>query len=237
MKSVVLGKIIEIKHVLEAHQETITDENGKVKVVYTAKPELRKKESIKEWKEICRFKGKPLYNTTYFNPHFSYGQSMCLNVSENEEVIVSKQVFRADLEEMHLFTNKILEEIDVNAVDAADQLRLHIRAFNNQMIESNERMKAYCDLHCLKYEDSDCEKVFELIYPSKTYEIINGKMKVKHDNRSQLKAEKIDTTIVDTTLASKYACDVSEISARSSSISKDVKLLMSSPLSSLKLEK
>lgn len=179
MKSVVLGKIIEIKHVLETHQKTITDENGKVKVVYTAKPEVRKKESIKEWKEICRFKGKPLYNTTYFNPSFSYRQSTCLNVSENEEVIVSKQVFRADLEEMHLFTNKILEEIDVNAVDAADQLRLHIRAFNNQMIESNERMKAYCDLHGLKYEDSDCDKVFELVYPGKKYEIINGKMMIQ----------------------------------------------------------
>ena len=185
MKSVVLGKVVEIKHILEINQKTITDENGKEKLVYTAKPKIKKEELVAEWREICRFKGEPAYNYEYmFNwnsLHMFTGFKDTrnrLNISENEEVAIDKKVFRADLEEMHLFTNKILEEIDVNAVDAADQLRLHTRDFNKQMIESNEKMKAYCDLHGLKYEDSDCEKVFELVYLGREYKIVDGKMQV-----------------------------------------------------------
>ena len=184
MKSVVLGKVVEIKHILETNQKTIIDENGKEKLVYTAKPKIKKEESVAEWREICRFKGEPYWNSEYTrNWKYAYMHSFGdgrdkLNISENEEVAIDQRVFRADLGELHLFADKVLEEIDIDAVDAADQLRLHTREFNKQMIESNEKMKAYCDLHGLKYEDSDCEKVFELVYPYEKYEISNGEMKV-----------------------------------------------------------
>lgn len=185
MKSVVLGKVVEIKHILETNQKIITDDNGKEKLVYTAKPKIKKEESVAEWREICRFKGEPTWNYEHMYSwksfHMSDGFSDVrnkLNISENEEVAVDKKVFRADLGELHLLTNKVLEEIDIDAVDATEQLRIYTRDFNKQMIESNEKMKAYCDLHGLKYEDSDCEKVFELVYPGKEYKIVDGKMHV-----------------------------------------------------------
>lgn len=190
MKSVVLGKVVEIKHILETNQKTIIDENGKEKLVYTAKPKIKKEESAAEWREICRFKGEPAHNyeymhnwkSVYMSNGFIDGRNR-LNISENEEVAIDKKIFRADLGELHLFTNKVLEKIDIDAVDAADQLRLHTREFNKQMIESNEKMKAYCDLHGLKYEDSDCEQVFELVYPGDKYEISDGEMKVQGRNK------------------------------------------------------
>lgn len=185
MKSVVLGKVVEIKHILKTNQKTIIDENGKEKLVYTAKPKIKKEKSVAEWREICRFKGEPTWNyehmyswkSAYMSDGFSDVRNK-LNISENEEVAVDKKVFRADLGELHLFTDKVLEEIDIDAVDATEQLHLHTRDFNKQMIESNEKMKSYCDLHGLKYEDSDCKKVFELVYPGKEYKIVDGKMQV-----------------------------------------------------------
>lgn len=58
------------------------------------------------------------------------------------------------------------------------KLSNHIKEFNKMMIESNDKLKAYCDLHKLSYEDTDCIELFKLVFPDKLYIIRDGKMKV-----------------------------------------------------------
>lgn len=170
MKSVVLGKVIENVYSVDTKQKTITDEHDEEKKVYTAKPVLINNPNIKEWKEICSFEGEPRYNFHYWHRDKDF------NISENESVNVNREIFRADLNELHLQTNKVLEEIDVNKEGANYEYEAHIEQFNKMMIMSNKMMQDYCDLHKLDYRFADCEKVFSLVYPEKEYEIKDGKM-------------------------------------------------------------
>ena len=179
MKSVVLGKVIENIYSVDPKTKTIKDEHGEEKVVYTAKPVLNKEEKIKEWKEILNFEGKPKYNSygTYYSFVGVYG---CLNISENEEVSITKEIFRADLNELHLYSNKVVEEFDTNKENSTYEYEAHIEQFNKMMNTSNKAMQDYCDLHGLDYRKADCETVFSIVYPDKEYEIKDGKMVCKN---------------------------------------------------------
>ena len=177
MKSVVLGKVIENTYLIDQKTTIIKDEHGKDKKVFTAKPVLNKKSEVKEWREILRFDGEPRYNKPYssyilFSPN-------TLNISEDEVVEINNEIFRADLNELHLKTDKILEEIDIDKEATENKFNKCINSFNEAMIKSNKAMQDYCDLHGLKYWKTDCEKVFSIVYPDKEYEIKDGKMVCK----------------------------------------------------------
>ena len=174
MHSVVLGKVTENNYYVDTKTKTIVDDIGEEKIVYIGKPTLIQSPRIKEWKEICRFKGESKYNRNYYQ--YEFVPSYCLNISENESVKIEKEIFRADLNELHLHSDKVLEEIDIDKEEIEQEHKIHIKAFNKMMIESNKSMKDYCDLHGLDYENADCETVFSLVYPEKEYEIKDGKM-------------------------------------------------------------
>ena len=133
-----------------------------------------KQGKIKEWSELCLYKGEPRYNS-----RIGFALYNNINISENETVSIEEEIFRADLNEMHLHTNKVVEEKDVNKEDALSILEVQIKAFNKMMIESNNRLMAYCDLHKLSYEDTDCIELFKLVFPDDGYVIENGVMKGK----------------------------------------------------------
>lgn len=183
MRTVVLGKIIENVYEVDYKWKDIKDSNGQSKTVYVAKPTIIKNINTKEWKEICSFKGEPKYNTqhNYFMLKLAHagGNYKELNISDAETVTVYEEIFRADLNEFHLHTSKVIKEIDVNKEEALSVVEAQIKAFNKMMIESNSQLMAYCNLHKLSYEDTDCIELFKLVFPEKEYEIVDGVMKVK----------------------------------------------------------
>lgn len=177
MKTKVLGKIIENIYSVNRNQTQIKDTDGNFKDVYTGKPTITKETMVKEWSELCSFEGAPRYNLRYDGYVTVAGKPM--NISEKETVYIDKEIFRADLNELHLHTNKIVEERDVDKEDALSILAGQIKAFNKMMIESNDRLKTYCDLHKLSYEDTDCIELFKLVFPDDEYVIKDGIMKIK----------------------------------------------------------
>lgn len=180
MKTVVLGKKIENVYDVDYKWKETKDTNGDVKTVYTDKPEIKKTSNVIGWGEICSFKGEPRYNEKrngyYVFPTRLYDE---MNISENETVSIEEKIFRADLNELHLYTNKVLEEDDINEQESKYILEEQIRAFNKMMIESNDKLKSYCDLHKLSYKKTDCIELFKLVFPDDKYEIVDGVMKVK----------------------------------------------------------
>ena len=220
MKTVVLGQIIENVYEVDHKWKEIIDSNGKLKTVYTAKPTITKNRNTKEWKEICSFKGEPRYNNQhdYFKLKVAYvgGNYVELNISETETVTVHEEIFRADLNELHLHTGKVIKETDVNKEEALSTVETQIKAFNKMMIESNSQLMAYCNLHKLSYEDTDCIELFKLVFPGKEYEIIDGVMKVKEYCCGALKAAR-DYTAYDCTTAissSTYADCITSLDSR-----------------------
>lgn len=179
MRTVILGKVIENVYDVDYKWTQIKDEEGEMKTVYTDKPVVVKKEGIKEWKELCSYDGRPMYNSRVAAiSYFSLGHT--INISEDEEVMIDSEIFRADKCEMQLRTNKVVDTIETNKDVAESICNEQIKAFNKMMIESNEQLKAYCDLHKLVYEESDCIDLFKLVFPNKEYEIVDGVMKVKY---------------------------------------------------------
>lgn len=176
----IFGKIIENVYDVDDKLVQITDENGNKKDVYTGKPAIKKETKVKEWYELCSYEGEPRYNhdfqcLTHWAPY------KVISISEDEEVGIEKEIFRADINESHLQSNEIVDEIDVNKANAEYLLDKHINAFNKMMIESNDKLKAYCDIHKLPYMTTDCIELFKLVFPDKLYIIKDGKMKVSDD--------------------------------------------------------
>ena len=176
----IFGKIIENVFDVDDKLVQITDENGNKKDVYTGKPAIKKETKVKEWYELCSYEGEPRYNhnfqyLTHWTPY------KVISISEDEEVDIEKEIFRADINESHLQSNEIVDEIDVNKANAEYLLDKHINAFNKMMIESNDKLKAYCDIHKLPYMTTDCIELFKLVFPDKLYTIKDGTMKVDED--------------------------------------------------------
>lgn len=174
LKTKVFGKKIENIYGVDHKWKSIKDENGEDKTVYTDKPTLTRESKVKEWVELCSYKGEPRYNSN--RSYFMYNS---VNISEDETVMIEEEIFRADLNEMHLHTNKIVETIEVDKDDMIETCKCQIEAFNKMMIESNNKLMAYCDLHKLVYEDTDAIELFKLVFPDEEYVIEDGVMKVK----------------------------------------------------------
>ena len=50
--------------------------------------------------------------------------------------------------------------------------------FNKEMIESDEKLKSYCNVHKLNPEETDCIELYKLVYSTDSYCIFNGKFVV-----------------------------------------------------------
>lgn len=178
MKTRLFGKIVENVYSVDCKQKLIKDCNGNSKTVYTDKPTVVKTTNVKEWSELCAYEGEPRYN--YNGAGWFVANCGGMNISETETVNIEQEIFRADLNEAHLHTDKIVEEVDVDKEETLSTVNEHIKEFNKMMIESNHKLKTYCDLHKLSYEDTDCIELFHLLFPEDAYVIKDGAMKVKN---------------------------------------------------------
>lgn len=181
MKTRLFGKKIENIYDVDYKWKKIKDDNGETKTVYTDKPIITKEPKVKEWVELCSYDGEPRYNSERL--YYSYNTA---NISEKERLTIKEEIFRADLNEMHLHTDKVVETIDTKKEEAFAVCEAQIKAFNKMMIESNGKLMSYCDLHKLSYEDTDCIELFRLVFPDVGYVIEDGVMKVKQKDNALL---------------------------------------------------
>lgn len=177
MKTIIKGQIVNNEYSVNENTKIIKDGNGKEKEIFIGKPELHVELGETEWEKILEFEGEPYYNQSFGN---SIGS---LNISENETVLITEQIFRADLNEIHLKTNKVIKENNKNKSDSEVKLEECIKRFNKEMIESNDKMKDYCEVHNLNPSNTDCIKLFNIVYPNREYDIVDGKMICKNDRK------------------------------------------------------
>lgn len=172
MKTVVLGKKVKNIYEVNKNQKQIIGDNGEPQTVYVGKPFIKVKKETSEHIELCRFKGKPRYNKSCNSFIYSHH----INISKDETVRIDEEIFRADLNVLELYTDKVVETIDENKSEAESALEQEVKTFNRTMIESNDKMKSYCDIHKLSYEDTDCFELFKIVYPGHSYIIVKGNL-------------------------------------------------------------
>ncbi len=194
MRTVVFGKRIENHYIIKNNQKEIHDEaNYCSKWVFTAKPTIEKEVEIVDWSELLSFEGEPRYNkgtkskAKSSNPFdlsiFAFNSKNKINLSVDEEVCIDEEIFRADLNELHLHTDKIVEENDGDRDYQMNNYEMLVNDFNQQMIESNDKLNAYCKLHNLVPCCTDAIELFKLVFPDEEYVIEDGVMKVKEKTK------------------------------------------------------
>lgn len=147
MKTIVMGRKIKRNYELVSD----LDEDNK----FTSKPYIKELDPEIKWEEICSYEGKARMNYAFLGRY--------INISEDEEVVVTKQIFRADLGNYIQYTDKVLKDDDSGRAAFEEDLKNLLKIYNKQMIESNSKAKDYCDLHKLNYEDTDYDQVMKYI--------------------------------------------------------------------------
>jgi hypothetical protein len=178
----VFGKNIMKGFEWHENKQTVITDDMLEKDCFVGKPFLEPVETIINYEEICVFEGQPFYNTNIESSHFYYGGFNRINISEDEEVKVEEQIFRADLNELHLRTDKVSSIEVLNEEEANEWLQGKVKEFNQAMINSNQKLKEYCSVHKLSPEDTDCYELFTIVYPDDKPEIVNGKFRAKDKN-------------------------------------------------------
>lgn len=190
MRTVVFGKKIENHYIIKNNQKVISDEKNYCdKWAFTAKPTIEKEVEVVDWSELLSFDGEPRYNkntkpkSSNSFMTFSFDFKNKINISSDEEVYIDEEIFRADLNELHLHTDKIVEENDNDREYQMNNYEVLVDDFNEQMILSNEKLHSYCKLHNLAPRSTDCIELFKLVFPDEEYVIEDGVMKVKEKTK------------------------------------------------------
>lgn len=174
--------ILKAKEVIRIYKvnsgKTTEERNGIVRDYYTTKPTIEY-DTKNEWNtEILSYDGEPAFNYYTNGGMFKFGftKTEDINISETETVRVENAIFRADLNEYHLHTNKVVKEIELNKIEAEEELKREIATFNRTMIESNDKMKRYCLEKDLNPEEHSPEEIFKFVYPNKGMKIVDGEI-------------------------------------------------------------
>lgn len=151
--------------------------NGEKKLVFFAKPHLTTELKF-EYEKIGEFEGDNslLGGLSFFGNSLLFG---------DENVLISYRNFRLDSGVLELGITKNLSENDENKETAEIELDGYIKAFNEDMICSNEHLKKYCDVHKLNPKETDVLNLWDIVYPEDDYNIMNGEM-VKVPNPGNL---------------------------------------------------
>lgn len=173
----IFGSKIEKIYSVNKNTEAITDEKGFViGERFKAKPELHCATETVGYEEILNYEGRPEYDD------FLVGFSRTLHISENERVKIEDVKFRADLAEFHVYTYKVVEETENFKESSIEEYNEAVKAFNKAMIESNDTLLAYCKLHNLDVENTDCYELLKVVYPDETPTINKGKIEILPKN-------------------------------------------------------
>lgn len=98
-----------------------------------------------------------------------------INLSETEEVCVENKIYRADLHAYMVHTDKVIEEKDDEYNKYTERnYKDAMREYNAQMIEADEKLKAYCAVHKLDPAETDCDELKKVVYGEKSMQEIKA---------------------------------------------------------------
>ena len=161
MKTIVQGKKVTNKWSVDTGKEKQII-NGEEREIFVKKPSLTKEEEI-EWVDICEYNAEPQHTG------MSFFANQRIYLSETEEVVVDREIFRADLGVWYQRTDKILDEVDAGKEEAETELQTLVAEFNKTVIENDAEMLNYCKLHKLTPEETDAGELYSLLHPDKKF--------------------------------------------------------------------
>lgn len=179
MKTIIKGKVLTTTYSVNdcIGKKIVKDENGNDEdiMLYMNKPTLEKETKIAEWKTLAELDGEIEYNSSS-SSIWHIGEQ--INLSEDEVVNVTERITRVDLGAYVLHTDKVVEENIVDKEESEIALKEHIKAYNKQMIESNDRLLSYCKIHNISINELDdpdyVDNLTQIVYPDSSCMAIGG---------------------------------------------------------------
>ena len=150
----VMGRATETYWRVEPHTHIVGAGNDTTRYVFDAKPEIVKDIIELDPVEICQYEGRPCA--------IGYPYKR-INIGD-EEVDVQKEAFYADLSEWKQFVDKVVSNVDYYKEEVELDYADLIAQYNEQMINENEKLKAYCNLHHLNPGDTDVDELKKIVY-------------------------------------------------------------------------
>lgn len=180
MKTIIFGKNIEEIYEVVPNYTEVKQGDGTFKKVFQEKPVLKKKFNEISPIPIVTYDGEFETNRGSGSAAFFYPAYVgSININEAEVVNVEKVIFRADIQERHVFTDKVMNKEVFNKEEAEQEHAALMREFNSQMIESNDRLKAYCNVNKLNPEETDVTELWKVVFGDVPYIINDGKITEK----------------------------------------------------------
>lgn len=163
MRSTIYGQKIERKYKTECTR----NDDGLI----IRKPKLIAEETI-TYAPIIRNSGEVLSvdgeigSNRTSEPIWGFNLRKRINISEDTEVEVLKEVYRADLNGYIVYTDFVISSEDVDKCAYEVEVNSLIAEYNKTHIEKDEKARTYCDIHKLNYEETDYDKLISLINPT-----------------------------------------------------------------------
>ena len=160
----VIGRATETYWRVEPHTHIVGADNDATRYVFDAKPEIIKDVVELDPVEICQYDRNPMNSRTYngtWTIRIPYRPK--INVGD-EEFDVIKETFYADLGEWRQVVDKVVENFDHDKETAEAQYAELLREYNEQMINEDEKLKAYCKLHHLDPARTDVDELKKIVY-------------------------------------------------------------------------
>lgn len=170
--SYIQGKCITHRYEVKEERDC---ETGKLK----SRPQLITHDDI-VWKTLEREDGKEFVvdgevgassqRTSVYNGWLSAMDiAHHINFSETEEGVVEEKIYRADLHAYMVHTDKVIEEKEDEYNKYTERNYKDLMCeYNAQMIEADEKLKAYCAVHKLDPAETDCDELKRVVYGEKS---------------------------------------------------------------------
>lgn len=159
----VMGRTTATYWKVEPHASIVGEYgNGEFKYKFEAKPEIIKDVVELDPVEICQYEGRPCvssYKLLFTDPKINIG---------DEEVNVKKDIFYADLSEWRQYVDKVVSNVDYGKESTEMDYANFLYQYNRQMIEADEKLQAYCDLHHLNPGETDVDELRKIVYANTT---------------------------------------------------------------------
>lgn len=161
----VMGRKTETWWTCEPHKhiESVA-QDGSIKYKFDCKPELKCDVVELDPVEVCQYDGNPL-KSNVCRPFgiLDANRNPKINIGD-EEIEVIKETFYCDLGEWKQFVDKVVENVDHDKEAAEAEYAEAICEYNEQTINEDERMKAYCELHHLDPAETDVDELRKIVY-------------------------------------------------------------------------
>lgn len=184
IKTVIQGQIVKYDY---KFIESCEKNKGKPNIEIKAEMSYDNLIEINEFIDIDKVSNKP--HGIYIG---SYGMNLNKKIYLNEvdEVIVLKQIYRADINTLFIQTSKIIDEECINKEEVENKYNIAIKKYYYNQIKEDKRLFDYCTLHNLDMHDIDEEKYYKL------YEIIynNSYSNLNIDNKWKYVAQTLPWT-------------------------------------------